>query len=146
MGNIKLTDRNLDFHPGIVYATQNLCHATNRRGIAGGGVYYLNHYNLTRLSACRIAPTYNNVVLDSLILGYYQSDSPLLHKPTHEAAYCMLKHLNNDSLRAASSVCTHHLGSNTIAMHGLEHFSRRNKNIVAASIGAKKTESITMAD
>jgi hypothetical protein len=44
------------------------------------------------------------------------------------------------------AIGTDHLGSHTIAMHGLKHFTGRNEDILTACIGTKKTEAISVPD
>lgn len=99
------------------------------------GVENFNHHHLTGLSPRNLPQIDDHVVLNALVFGDDKGHTAFMNKPAHQPTDRMLKNFFNNSLGPAATVGAREPCRDTIAVHGLKHFARRDKNIIAALIG-----------
>ena len=130
MGQLMLTQGNLDFHTGIGVVAKHFNNSPDRLRLATWLFQQFHHHHLAGFRARYFGVLFlirrqQNILTDALVFGHYKPHTMLLEYPPDEARIRALYHLDDFALGTAFAVNANHSCNCTVTVQDLGHFLRR---------------------
>jgi deoxycytidylate deaminase len=144
-GQLVFPQGNLDLHAGIGVVAEHLDHLADRLRMLRGLLDDLGHHHLPRHRLGLGTGGQQDVLADAPVLGHHEQHAMLVVHAADDAMVGALQHLDDLALRAAAAVHADDARHDAVAVQGLVHFLRAEKQVGALLVAHEEAVAVGVA-
>ncbi len=145
MRQVVLAQRDLDFHPGIGVAAEDLCHPREGFALRRGLLDDLDDDDVAGLGGSALLRRHQQILVDSAVLGDDEGDAALLVEAADDRAVRAFEHVDDLAFGPAAPVGADAPDRRAIAVQHLVHLARAQENVGRAIVRHEKAEAVGVA-